>query len=199
MASFQLFNRPSPFCDTGAATTPLYGVVQPELEQTDTLPEDFRSFALSAGFSAREGEILMLPGKDGRLAGALLGLGANTGGPFITGRLSRLLPAGDWHLARYPGDLTQALIGFAAGCYRFGRYLKPSTTGQVKLAIPESCDPAEIERNIAAIHLARDLINTPANDMQPDHLEQAFEGLADHYGASFSAVRGDDLIACGFL
>ncbi|MET3601302.1 leucyl aminopeptidase family protein [Martelella mangrovi] len=198
MPSFQFIEHPFPFCEPGEASNPLYAVTPSDLENPDILPENVRNFVRSAKFSAREGEVLLLPGADGTLAGALLGLGSRAENPFVTGRLSRLLPGGDWHLARYPGDRTQALIGFAAGGYRFERYLKPSKAAPVRLAIPEDCDADAIKRNVAAIRLARDLINTPANDMQPDHLEQAFGALARHYDADFSAVRGDDLLTSGF-
>ncbi len=197
MPSFQFFERLSPFCTTGSETKPLYAVTPTDLERPDILPENIRLFARSAGFSAREGELLLAPGDDGGVAGALFGLGQGNA-PFVTGRLSRLLPAGDWRLTGFQGDLRQALIGFAAGGYRFERYLKPSTAGKARLAVPEDCDRDAIERTVAAIFLARDLINTPANDMQPDHLEHAFERLAGHYGAEFGAIRGDDLLAKGF-
>ncbi|TNB46423.1 leucyl aminopeptidase family protein [Martelella lutilitoris] len=197
MPSFQFFEHPSPFCPAGSETKPLFAVTPADLERPDILPDNIHRFGRAAGFSAREGELLLVPGDDGSVSGALFGLGREAS-PFATGRLSRLLPPGDWQLAGFEGDPCQALIGFAAGCYRFERYLKPSTAGKVRLAVPEDCDRAAIERTVAAIFLARDLINTPANDMQPDHLEQAFESLARHYGAEFSAIRGDDLLKAGF-
>ncbi|MBB4122489.1 leucyl aminopeptidase family protein [Martelella radicis] len=197
MPSFQIFDRPSRFCGPGSDTKQLYAVTPSDIDKPDALPDSFRRFARAAGFSAREGELLIAPSGDGGIGGALFGLGQK-GAPFAAGRLSRLLPAGDWALARFDGDVAQALIGFAAGGYRFERYLKPSSATQVRLAIPDSCDAAAIERTVAAIFLARDLINTPANDMQPDHLEQVFESLAGHYGATFGAIRGDELLKAGF-
>src|SRR6202023_546833 len=41
--------------------------------------------------------------------------------------------------------------------------------------------------------LARDLINTPSNDMGPEELAQAAEALAKRFGASFGCIVGDDL------
>src|SRR5262249_9044162 len=48
------------------------------------------------------------------------------------------------------------------------------------------------------IFLARDLINTPANDMGPAELEQAARALAARYGATIRVVIGDDLIKENF-
>ncbi len=49
-----------------------------------------------------------------------------------------------------------------------------------------------------AATLARDLINTPANDMGPEELEQAARALAEKYGASFISIVGDELLAGNF-
>ena len=193
MPHFQFISRPSPFCPVDAATKPLHAVTQ---AGADRLPENIRSFATAAGFTAREGEFLLVPSAEGGLGAALFGLGAGES-PFVFGRLSKLLPAGDWRLEDYSGDAALALTGFAAGAYRYERYLKPAGK-TVRLAMPDGVDSAAIERTWAVIALARDLVNTPANDMQPDHLEDVFSGLAGHYGAAFNAIRGDDLLSAGF-
>ncbi|HKC32874.1 MAG TPA: leucyl aminopeptidase family protein, partial [Xanthobacteraceae bacterium] len=46
--------------------------------------------------------------------------------------------------------------------------------------------------------LARDLINTPANDMGPAELEAAARRLAEQHGARIQSVVGDDLLAKNF-
>ncbi len=48
---------------------------------------------------------------------------------------------------------------------------------------------------IEGVFLARDLINTPANDMGPEALEAAGRDLADKFKAEFKCVIGDDLLA----
>jgi leucyl aminopeptidase len=57
---------------------------------------------------------------------------------------------------------------------------------------------AEITRMADAATLARDLINTPANDMGPEELEQAARALAEKYGAGFISIVGDELLAGNF-
>jgi leucyl aminopeptidase len=59
--------------------------------------------------------------------------------------------------------------------------------------IPRDADAADIKRQLAGVFLARDLINTPTNDMGPNELEAAFRGLAAHYKAEISVISGDDL------
>jgi len=46
--------------------------------------------------------------------------------------------------------------------------------------------------------LARDLINTPANDMGPEQLAQATHDLAKRFGANFNCIVGDDLTRQNF-
>ncbi len=46
--------------------------------------------------------------------------------------------------------------------------------------------------------LARDLINTPANDLGPEELEAAARKVATLHGAKFSAIVGDDLLKKNF-
>ena len=196
MTIFQIIHRPSRFCPFGTETRPLYAMTQAEFQKPQNLPEACRKFAISAGFSATEGELLICPGSDGTAQAVLFGLGDGQN-PFVVGRLAKRLPQGDWHFAHFSGDMVAALIAFSAGSYRFERYLK-SSAPTVRIALPEGVDATEVERISGGITLARDLINTPANDMQPDHLEQAFEALAHHYGASFSAIRGDALLTAGF-
>ncbi len=49
-----------------------------------------------------------------------------------------------------------------------------------------------------ATSLARDLINTPANDMGPEELAAAARQLAERFGATFNCIVGDDLTRQNF-
>jgi leucyl aminopeptidase len=59
-------------------------------------------------------------------------------------------------------------------------------------------DVARIEAIAAGERLTRDLVNTPAADMGPAELQQAFEALAARFGAQVQATVGDDLLAANF-
>ena len=50
----------------------------------------------------------------------------------------------------------------------------------------------------AATTLARDLVNTPANDMSPEALAQAAVDLARRYDARHRVVIGDELLKMRF-
>ena len=68
----------------------------------------------------------------------------------------------------------------------------------VKLVPPDGIDVADIERMAEAAMLARDLINTPSNDMGPEQLAQAAQDLATRFGASFNCIVGEDLLRQNF-
>ena len=55
-------------------------------------------------------------------------------------------------------------------------------------------DGAELSRIAEGVALARDLINTPANDLGPAELEEAARALAAKHGASIRVIVGDELL-----
>jgi len=166
------------------------------------LHADARAFADAAGFEPKAGRHLLLPGGNGSnraLGGVLFGLeGADeTKNPFLPGRLTQHLPDGVYRFANEPNDARLAALAVALGNYRFTRYRKEKAR-TIKLDLPQSVDGDELEHSVEAVTLARDLINTPANDMGPAELEAAARELAATHGAEIGAIVGDDLLARNF-
>jgi len=164
------------------------------------LPEPARHFAKANAFTGKPGQYLALPAADGSLAHVLFGIEDQAGAwrdLFRPGQLPGLLPAGTYRFANAPHDTRLAALAFALGSYRFGRYKKNDAPG-AKLTPPDGIDMIEISRMAKAATLARDLINTPANDMGPEELAQAAQALADKFGAKFSCIVGDDLLKQNF-
>ncbi|MBV8755054.1 MAG: leucyl aminopeptidase family protein [Hyphomicrobiales bacterium] len=158
-----------------------------------------RAFVDAAAFEAKPGRHLLLPGKADGLGGVLFGLEADDGGKnlFLPGRLVELLPAGTYRFANAPHDARLAALAFALGSYSFARY-RSAEAKQVRLEIPDGIDGPDISRVAEGVSLARDLINTPANDLGPAELEEAVRALAARHGASLRAVVGNDLIKQNF-
>jgi leucyl aminopeptidase len=159
-----------------------------------------RAFADATGFEPRAGRHLLLPGPDGALAGVLFGLeGADDAAKdlFGPGALPGVLPAGSYRFANAPHDARLGAMAFALGTYRFTRYRKGDDKN-VRLELPDGVDGDDITHAIEAVCLARDLINTPANDMGPDELDQAARALATRHGAAITVTTGDDLIKQNF-
>jgi leucyl aminopeptidase len=161
-----------------------------------------RAFADAAGFEPKSGRYLPLPGKsddDARLGGVLFGIEGSdeTKDPFLPGRLTQHLPEGVYRFANEPHDARLAALAFALGSYRFTRYRKAETRA-VKLDLPQSVYREELQHIVEAVTLARDLINTPANDMGPAQLEQAARKLASRHNATITAIIGDELLEKNF-
>jgi leucyl aminopeptidase len=162
------------------------------------------AFADAAGFEPKAGRHLLLPGTSGAqsgnaLGGILFGIESEdqTKDPFLPGRLPQHLPNGIYRFANEPHDARLAALAFALGTYRFTRYRKAEPRA-IKLDLPQSIAREELEHIVEGVTLARDLINTPANDMGPAQLEQAARKLAARHAATITAVIGDELIEQNF-
>jgi leucyl aminopeptidase len=164
------------------------------------LPAPARQFAAANGFTAKPGAFLALPAADGKIAGVLFGLedeASKSRDLFRPGALPSLLPVGVYRFANAPHDVRLAALAFALGTYRFGRYRKADAS-EVRLVPPDGIDIADVARMADGAMLARDLINTPANDMGPAELELAARSLAKRFGASLTAIVGEDLLKQNF-
>ena len=165
------------------------------------LPAQARQFASANGYSGNPGTCLTLPSADGEIAQVLFGLDNETSkscDPFRPGQLPGLLPPGIYRFANVAAhDARLAALAFALGSYRFGRYRKADAP-EARLVPPDGVDVADIARVAEAAALARDLINTPANDMGPEELALAARDLAQRFGANFNCVVGDDLTRQNF-
>ncbi|MEH2592548.1 leucyl aminopeptidase family protein [Bradyrhizobium sp. AZCC 1721] len=164
------------------------------------LPEPARQFALANDFTAKPGKCLTLPAPDGKIAQVVFGLDEETAKShdlFRPGALPGLLPPGVYRFANVPHDPRLATLAFALGSYRFGRYRKAEKP-EVRLVPPDGVDIADIARMAEAAALARDLINTPSNDMGPEQLADAAQALAARFGASFDCIVGDELVKQNF-
>ena len=169
-------------------------------EQRDGLDSRARAFADASGFEPKAGRHLILPSPDGGLESVLFGL-ESADDPhldlFRPGALSGLLPAGAYRFANAPHDSRLAALAFALGSYRFARYRKQDEK-DVRLELPGNVDGDDLTRIVDGVCLARDLINTPANDMGPPELEEAARTLATRHGASIHTVVGDNLLTANF-
>ncbi|WP_022701496.1 leucyl aminopeptidase family protein [Oceanicaulis alexandrii] len=183
-----LFASPSDFARTARLVTA--SGLEAELSR---LSDASAAHARASGFEAGPGQVVMLPGEAG--LDALVGAGAGQS-PFDAAGAALALPEGDWAYDGLPEgwDATQTAIAFALGGYQFTRYKSPKRA-PARLVTAQHCDVAEAERVAKGVMLTRDLINTPAGDMLPSHLEDEARKLAEAHGASVSVITGDDLLA----
>jgi leucyl aminopeptidase len=148
----------------------------------------------SAGFAAKDGELALIPNAGGGLAAAVLGLGKGDD-RLALAQFSETLPQGTYALGDAPDSHggARAALGWVLGTYRFTRY-KKSAKKFPRLVLPDGADGDDVTRIAEGVFLARDLINTPSNDMGPEELAGAARDLAKRHGAKIAFVTGEDLL-----
>lgn len=185
--------------DKPAETSLPVHLVTKESFPSASIDDATRAWAEANGFTGQEGKLLVVPGANGAIAGALFGVPADQDGfaPLATGALARALPDGDWHFASSPASPDLAALGVLLGSYAFTRYRKTDSRS-VRFAVPAGVDVEATRRRGEAAFLVRDLINTPTSDMGPDALEAACRSVAAAHGANVKVVTGDELLTQNF-
>jgi leucyl aminopeptidase len=151
-----------------------------------------RAFLDASGFEPSPGRCALVPAKDGRLAAVLFGIeppDATAKNLFLPGTLANLLPDGSYRFANAPHDARLAALAIALGAYSFTRYRKAKARA-ISLVPPDDVDAVELSAIIDGVTLARDLINTPSNDLGPAELEAAARKVARAHGAKLRVTAG---------
>ena len=148
----------------------------------------------ASGFAAKAGRHALIPAADGGVA-AVLATVARLDDVWALAALPTALPPGDYRL---PPDLTPSqaeclALGWALGAYAFDRY-KHRERAPARLILPDGADAAAVARMAGAVGLARDLINTPAQDLGPADLAEAVYGEGKRHGAEVGVIAGDQLL-----
>lgn len=185
--------------ETAAEALPLHVVTQEHLQDWCAGPgAPWSAWIAASGFKAAIGDALLLPGPDGQCVGALAGLGSaktRAREAFALAAIRPALPARAFFLVHdlSTADLTEHVLGWLLAGYTFRRYRSPAPA-MAQLIAPAGVDVAHLHAFADAEALARDLINTPANDLGPDGLEDAATLLAKRHDAQVQVTRGDDLL-----
>jgi leucyl aminopeptidase len=154
------------------------------------LSEPARAFARASGFEPKAGRLLLVPAEDGAISRVLFAAGdpdSRDFDPFFAGELATRLSAGTYRFGNASHDIGLAALAFLLASYRFRR-----------LVAPHGVERARLEQIASAVALGRDLINTPANDLGPQALEEAIVAVADRHNTRCTIVRGDDLLTQNF-
>jgi leucyl aminopeptidase len=188
---------------SGEPAVPVHAVTRDGLAaRSATLAPRAAEWAAAAGFTAAANEVCLVPGADGGPAAVLFGMGGNGGDSrdepsLAAGALPAKLPAGTYSLASGFADPALAGLAWALGAYRFSRYSRKAPALR-RLVLPAGIDAAEVSRIADGVILARDLVNTAANDLGPAELADAARRLALRHGAVFSEIVGEGLLADNF-
>jgi leucyl aminopeptidase len=158
-------------------------------------PPAVAAWVAASGFKAKAGETCAMPGEGG-VARILVGRAGAAADIWRLAGLPARLPAGLYRLEG-GADAAAATLGWALGAYRFDRY-KADKRARPMLAWPAEADRRAIGDLAGAIHLARDLVNTPASDLGPSALGAAIAEVGARHGAAVTSIVGEELLKQGF-
>ena len=157
-----------------------------------------KAFAELSDFKGKAGQVLVTPNTEGGIDRVLFGLGDRADAQTFRA-LAAKLPAGEYRIASAPAEISpeQIALAFALGSYRFDRY-KKKKDDRPRLVAAEQVDVAEVRSIAHACALARDMVNTPPNDMGPLQIETIAREIAEQYGASITVVTGEGLLEANY-
>ena len=157
-----------------------------------------RTWLSATEFRARPHTHALIPAPEGGIAQVLVGV-KDAGDVYALSHLPLTLPAGDYTISSHHDTLDPyaAVLSWGLGSYQFSRYKKASRA-PANLVVSASEAVKRAENALAATMLIRDLVNTPTEDMGPQHLADVAQGLAKEFGATFREWIGDDLLKHNF-
>ena len=157
-----------------------------------------RRWVESTGFQGKPASHCLVPSAGGSLEVVLAGIDS-ADDPFSLAQLPAVLPAGSYRIAAdWPAErLERAATGWALGAYQFTRYKKQDPIG-ANLVVASAASLRRVRRLVAGLYRVRDLVNTPAEDMNPAHLAEAVKHMAGDFDARVSEVAGNALLKRNF-
>ena len=183
-------------------SVPLWLLYENDIEawRTAQAPAVARWLALQ-NFKGERHRVVLLPDAAGGIAGAVGGLGKRQGALSLwhaAGIFERLPPC-RFHLAQpfSSHEATQLCLGFAYGAYRFDRY-RPVKSDVASIGSPPNADMRFVALAAESSRMARDWINTPAQDLGPVELAAAARGLAERHQAAYREWVGEALLEANF-
>lgn len=183
---------PTPFAKKTANAIPVYLVSKNMLSNKNEFSTADIQWAKTTGFDGKHLSMCLVPDAKGSIGKVLFGYNKDAN-PLDVGKITRDLPKGNYYIASELNKPQLIALGLALGSYEFTKY-KASKKSDVRFGLPKDVDIDQLSADVEAIFLVRDLINTPTNDMGPEHLEKAFRQLASRFKAKVAVIKGNDLL-----
>jgi leucyl aminopeptidase len=157
-----------------------------------------RRWAEAAGFSGAPNTHHLIADGKGNLTRVLAGVrdGAD---PWALAALPLKLPRGRYELGKGSVAIAADSAAFAwdLGGYQYTRYRRASRK-PADLQLDGSAKVKDALGMAQAVRLVRDMVNTPAEDMGPEHISDLAREQAELFGGEFDEWVGDELLAQNF-
>ncbi|MCY4130943.1 MAG: leucyl aminopeptidase family protein [Gammaproteobacteria bacterium] len=158
--------------------------------------EKVHNLVTRAEFNAAANHHVEITDESGHLVRVVAGTGREPNHKSL-GALPNTLPHGAFALVNLPdADVYELALGWGLGSYRFTTY-RPNDEHHPRVLHLDSSHRS-VQDEVDAIALVRDLINTPASDMLPHHLEAAVRRVATRHNADLNVVLDKALLKQGF-
>lgn len=179
--------------------TPIYAVNEASVDSVvGQLGSAAGKWVARHGFKGEPGRTLVVPAAESSQVAVLYGTDEEgLSSTFALGSLVTALPSGDYVFETNFLGIELGFLGFALSSYRFNRYRK-SGGDLPRLVVPDDVDLKRLYTMLDGVELARDLINTPANDLGPEELATAIAKLFEEHGGKGEVIVGEDLLERGF-
>lgn len=138
----------------------------------------------------------IVPNESGQV-GQVVVVSESIDSTWVLSNLANELPMGNYFIEGTEASQKSATLGWLLAQYEFDHYLEnkkefPVLFVESQAVVDESLILAK------AVKLTRDLVNTPAGDMMPEHLSLAMSEMSEEFSANYSEVVGDDLLTENF-
>lgn len=177
--------------------TPIELVAKPDFTEWLTQQsEKVQNLVTRAEFNASANRHVEITDDSGHLERVVAGIGNEPSHKSI-GALPNALSHGAYTLDNPPeADVYEMALGWGLGSYRFTTY-RPNDEHQPRVLHLDATH-RHVQDEVDTIGLVRDLINTPASDMLPHHLEAEVRRVATRHEANLNVVLDKALLKEGF-
>ncbi len=182
------------FTSKAAEYTTVYPIIRAEFDEClAQLSTETQHWFSANQFKAKPASVCLMPDQSGQLAAVYVGV-ENAQDYWSFGVLSKKLPAGYYRLAQEFGtdQAFQICLAWGLGAYQFDRYRKADKV-TAKLVLPNGVDAAKLQHMLESFTLARDLINTPAEDLRPNSYADIAKAVAKECSAKIHITDGKTL------
>ncbi|WNO60070.1 leucyl aminopeptidase family protein [Rheinheimera sp. MMS21-TC3] len=181
----------TPLLINGSAGIPLTIIAKQDFEQwLSKQASSLQNWLKATQFSAKG--LSLIPDSDGQISQVIY-VTDKPDAYWVCGDIVNQLPANQYLLSASDAQCRVAAFGWALGAYKFDRY-KKNDKQYPQLVIDNADIVASTLQLVRSVSIVRDLVNTPAADMMPQHLAEVMQQLADEFGGKVQQIVGDDLL-----
>ncbi len=158
------------------------------------LATNVQTWFSTSQFKAKSGQVCIVPSPSGEVQAVYVGL-EEVHDVWVFGKLPKTLPQADYMLDDVLFNKEQReriFLVWGLGGYTFDRY-KKSEHSLARLVITDQSAHNRVEHMLQSYYLARDLINTPAQDLRPTRYAERITEVLKPFAAKCRIVKGKKL------